>query len=51
MRSPFHRLLADAEKEGATWAPLRAGMFQGSLERFREIATSFRKTVANLGWY
>jgi len=51
LRSPFLRLLADAEKEGSTWAPLRAGIFQGSLERFREIATSFRKTVANLGWY
>jgi hypothetical protein len=51
MRSPFHRLLAEAERDGSTWSPIRAGMFQGSLERFREIATSFGKTVANLGWY
>jgi len=26
-------------------------MFQGSIERFREIATSFGKTITTLGWY
>jgi hypothetical protein len=46
MRSPFYRRLADAERDRSTWVPIRAGMFQGSLERFREIATSFGKTVA-----
>jgi hypothetical protein len=51
MRSPFHRLLADAERDGSTWPPIRAGMFRGSLDRFREIATSFGKTIAGLGWY
>jgi hypothetical protein len=42
---------ADAERDGSTWAPIRAGMSHGSLERFREIATSLGKTVANLSWY
>src|SRR5438093_9773984 len=45
MRSPFHRLLADAERDRPVWVPIRTGMFEESLERFREIATSFGKTT------
>lgn len=51
MTSPFHRLLAESERDGAAWAPLRAGMFRGSVERFREIATPFGKMIAGLGCY
>jgi len=51
MTSPFHRLLAESQRDGPAWPPIRAGMFQGSIERFREIATSFGKTITTLGWY
>jgi hypothetical protein len=50
MGSPFHRLLAESEREGSSWPPIKGGMFQGSIERFHDTATSFRKTIANLGW-
>ena len=51
MTSPFHRLLAESERDGPAWPPIRAGMFQSSIERFRETATSYGLTIATLGWY
>jgi hypothetical protein len=51
MTSPFHRILAEFERAGTAWAPIRGGMFQGSVDRFREIATPFGKMIASLGWY
>lgn len=48
--SPFHRVVADAQRQGATWPPIRAGMFKGSVERFNEVTNEFGKTVSRLGW-
>jgi len=49
--SPFHRIFAEFERDGAAWPPIRGGLFQGSAERFREVATSYGQMIANLGWY
>lgn len=48
--SPFHRLVAEFEREGAAWHPIKAGLFQGSVDRFREVATEFGKRMGGLGW-
>ena len=51
MTSPFHRLVAESERDGPAWPPVKAGMFQGSVDRFRTISGVFGKTIASLGWY
>jgi SIR2-like domain len=35
----------EARQAGESWAPLRAGMFRGSLERFWEVKTAFDRFV------
>jgi uncharacterized caspase-like protein len=50
--SPLHRTMSSAEAAGASWPPVQAGMFRGSIERFREIASTYRsEIVARLGWW
>jgi hypothetical protein len=49
--SPLQKLVTEAKKEGATWAPLAAGFFDGSLDRFQEVASGLNRTIASLGWY
>jgi hypothetical protein len=50
MTSPFHKLVAESDRDGATWLPVKAGMFRGSVERFREVVAVFEKTIASLSW-
>jgi hypothetical protein len=38
---PFSRLVAEAKRAGANWGPLRAGLFEGSIERFKTAAEAF----------
>jgi uncharacterized caspase-like protein len=49
--SPFHGLVADAEAQGTSWPPARAGLVGGSVDRVKEIASQYSKGLANLGWY
>lgn len=49
---PYQSLLDEANQRGSSWPPLAAGLFGGSLERFNEIATSYReKLLKALPWY
>lgn len=50
-QSPFSELVAEAEKQGSAWPPLAAGLFGGSIDRFREIATEFKKRLDDLHWW
>jgi hypothetical protein len=48
---PFDRLVSEAKAQVNSWAPLKAGLFSGSAERFVEIANEYRENVLNrLGW-
>jgi len=49
--SPYDALVSEAKTLRDTWAPLHAGMFQGSSKRFLEIASKYREYLANLGWF
>jgi hypothetical protein len=49
--SPLHRLISEAESEGDLWPPTRAGLFRGSIARFKEIASQYSALVAKLHWY
>ncbi|MBT4483963.1 MAG: hypothetical protein HOC71_09845 [Candidatus Latescibacteria bacterium] len=48
---PFHQLLAEAESYGESWQPIKAGLFKGSYERFKEVATEFSKILSKLYWH
>ncbi len=49
--SPFHRVIAEAEAQGDSWPPISAGLFKGSLQRFKEIASQYREAIGRLGWW
>jgi hypothetical protein len=49
--SPYSELLAEADREGAKWPPLRAGLFKGSAERFQKIAVDYKESLDRLPWY
>ena len=48
--SPLDQVLAEANATGSAWAPLRAGLFGGSLDRFKEIAASFGADISEIFW-
>jgi hypothetical protein len=51
-QSPFESLIAEAEAAGRTWGPLRAGLFGGSIDYFKELVAAFRTDVlAHVRWF
>jgi len=49
--SPLHRVVTEAESQGDSWPPIKAGLFKGSVQRFKEIASECSQAVAGLGWW
>lgn len=49
--SPFTKLVLEAESLKDQWPPLKAGMFEGSYERFIKVANSFKELLEKLNWY
>lgn len=49
--SPIHQIVRQAETLGDSWLPIKAGFFDNSIERFKEISTAYIKIIAELGWY
>lgn len=48
---PYARLIQEAQTAGETWAPLKSGLFGGSLQRFNEAAAGLEKILSQLHWY
>lgn len=48
--SPITRVMQEAEREGESWPVLRAGLFQGSAERFANDVASLQKLISKLPW-
>ena len=50
---PLERMALEAEKQGASWGPLRAGLFDGSPDRFAAILGSYRALIQRRGssWF
>ena len=48
---PFFEVVNEAKNQGPHWAPLRAGFFGGSLDRFNEISTEYEKLISRIGWF
>lgn len=52
LSSPFHRIKEEAAVDGNNWPPIKAGMFNGSLDRFIEVTKRFEENnLIKLGWY
>lgn len=48
---PLARVVAQGRAQLAAWAPLQAGLFGGSYERFETVATRYSEQIAKLGWW
>lgn len=48
--SPYDMFVRDAMNEGRNWGALRLGLFTGSIERFDELARSYRAFLSKLTW-
>ena len=48
---PFNRVITEAKTLGDAWPPIRAGLFGGSIERFKDVASEYSKLVSRLGWW
>lgn len=49
--SPLNQVIAEAEAQGDSWPPIVAGLFKGSANRFKEIASEYSRLIAQLGWW
>jgi hypothetical protein len=50
--NPFREIDIELERDGEDWSPLRAGFFEGSIERIREIKTEYDtwlRSIRNIG--
>lgn len=50
-QSPLAKLIEIATKQANEWAPLRAGIFGGDIDRFLYTANKYKKLVDGLGWH
>lgn len=49
--NPYTILKADAEQQKSAWAPLKAGFFGGSYDRFEKLASTYQQQLNELPWY
>jgi hypothetical protein len=49
--NPLHQVITEAEAQKDSWPPITAGLFKGSAERFKEIASEYYQMIAKLGWW
>lgn len=49
--SPLERVLKEANAQKGEWQPLKAGLFGGDLERFKNVAEQFTQLIGRLNWY
>jgi len=47
----YAEILKEAESLKDHWAPVKAGLFSGSYDRFLEIATKYQELLNNLRWF
>ncbi|HEX9840854.1 MAG TPA: hypothetical protein VGA72_16005, partial [Anaerolineales bacterium] len=49
--SPLHRLITEGKNSGASWAPLKAGMLDGSFENFEKTSSEMLKQTSQRPWF
>jgi len=50
MLSPFALVVQEASTQKESWAPIAAGLFDGSYTRFAEIAEKYEQFISGLHW-
>lgn len=50
-RSPIEMIDNEADAMGTDWPPLKAGLFDRSVERLKKVREGLHTAVANLPWY
>lgn len=50
-QSPYTQVLDQAAKYGSEWEPLRAGLFDGSYDKFKEQADAYAERLSKTGWW
>lgn len=49
--NPFKDFVEESERSGERWAPLRSGFFEGSIDRFKEVSSSYKTEILDrLNW-
>jgi hypothetical protein len=48
---PFHHILQSANSSGASWPPIKAGLFNGNIDRFNEIVEEYKKHLNQVSVY
>ncbi|MFA5780584.1 MAG: SIR2 family protein [Elusimicrobiota bacterium] len=55
IRISSHNILVEVDdeikKQGKEWAPLKVGLFNGSVERLNQVITGFKERLNKLNWY
>jgi MinD-like ATPase involved in chromosome partitioning or flagellar assembly len=46
----YRAMVAEADAQGPSWPPIKAGLFGGSVDRFKDLATKYEQLTKNLGW-
>jgi len=46
----YSEIVKEANKFKSEWAPLKAGLFSGSIDRFIEVSTKFEELMKGLNW-
>ncbi len=47
----YSKIIDEANTYKSEWAPIKAGLFSGSIERFLEVSTKFEELLKGLGWW
>ena len=50
-QNPFSQVVAEAAQQRDAWGPIRAGLFQGSHNRFKIIADGYEGLIGRLNWF
>ena len=48
--SPLHIIIREAKDSGESWPPLRAGMFDASLDNFEKTSSAVLEHISRRGW-
>lgn len=50
-RDSYSELINEAEFQGAEWGPVKAGLFDGSIVRFKIVAEGMQIAIDSLNWW
>lgn len=49
--APLSRIIGEARASGENWEPIKAGLFDGKLERCDGVADEFQQMISGLDWW